>query len=148
MKNNFKRHLTDIPRVLLGVTFSISAIGKFIDKKDSVQFVEQISSQWVFLKNLDSELVFFITVVEITLGLLLLSKKQLFSAYLFSFLFLAFFTLVTGYLFLMDVSISSCGCFGAFGLSGGVQTTLIRNIILMCLTTIGYVIHLRNEQNN
>ncbi|MEP1305631.1 MAG: MauE/DoxX family redox-associated membrane protein [Balneola sp.] len=145
MKIKLFRLLAIVPRLLLALTFLISGVGKTIDSTDAVKLVEVISSKFNAFESLTTEMVFHIVVVELGLAILLLIKRNLIVAYIVSFLFVGFFTAILGFLYIDGVSISTCGCFGAFGFSGGLEITLGRNLVLLCLIVTGYLVEIQNE---
>lgn len=145
MKYDYKYILSNIPGAILGIVFTISGIGKFFDKTDAVNLVKVVSEKIPTSTGWENEIVLLTILVELILAGLLFSKKKLFIAYIFSFLFVGTFTVAIGLLYHDGVSLSSCGCFGAFGFSGGIEITLGRNVVLLCLIVTGYLIEIQNE---
>lgn len=147
MKLKFTSLFLNLPRFILGFTFLISGIGKLLEREDATKLVEVVSTKFRMAENLHSEIVFSTIIIELILAILLLFKQNLNITYIVSFLFVGFFTAIISYLYIQGVSVSTCGCFGAFGFSGGLETTLGRNVILLCLICTGYWIQIQNEPN-
>jgi len=145
MNLNIKKYILHIPRILLGLVFALSGIGKLIDSEDAKYLVELMATKFFWLIEWRDELVMGLTIIELALAVMLLWGKQLFKTYIASFIFVSGFTAVIGYFLLQGFSVESCGCFGAFGFSGGLEATLIRNVVLLILAATGTVLLVRRK---
>src|SRR5690554_1704721 len=141
---NWKKHIAETPRFILGTIFLLSGIGKIIDNSDAIYLVELMATEFFWLVEWRYAIVYLTIAIELILAILLFLKTRLKATYIFTFGFLVFFTSVITFFYLEGYDIASCGCFGAFGFSGGLSSTLIRNIILLILTAIGFVVAHRN----
>ncbi len=140
MTKPLKKHIPQLPRYILGLTFILSGAGKLIDREGAKYLVELMASEIYFLIEWQDTIVFTTIIIELILAALLLLRKHPLKTYIFSFLFVGGFTTMISYFLMEGFSVESCGCFGAFGLSGGLETTLIRNIALLILIVVGYLI--------
>ncbi|MDX1639404.1 MAG: hypothetical protein R3281_15665, partial [Balneolaceae bacterium] len=85
-------------------------------------------------------IVYGTSVVELILATFLLWGKELPWAFGGSILLLLGFTGVLGYFWLKGQSVESCGCFGAFGGGGGLEVTLLRNLVLIGMVVGGFLL--------
>lgn len=142
---NWKKYLSEASRILLGIVFLLSGIGKIIENSDAIYLVELMASEFFWLVEWRYEVVYLTIAIELILSALLFFRIGLKATYIFTFFFLSFFTAVVTFFYLEGFDVASCGCFGAFGLSGGLESTLIRNVVLLLLTVVGFIIYLRNR---
>lgn len=143
-----KKYLSHLPRIFLGITFLLSGIGKIIDNQNAIYLVELMATEFYWLVEWRYEILYVTIFIELILAFLFLLGRQLSKTYIFTFFFLSFFTGIVTYFYVAGFDVASCGCFGAFGFSGGLQVTLIRNLILLILTVTGFVINLKKERDS
>lgn len=143
---SWKKYVSEAPRILLGIVFLLSGVGKIIDNSDAIYMVELMASVFYWLVEWRHEVVYLTIAIELILCVLLFFRIRLIPTYIFTFFFLCFFTGVVTFFYLEGFDVASCGCFGAFGLSGGLLSTLIRNVILLLLTVTGFYIYVRKDK--
>jgi uncharacterized membrane protein YphA (DoxX/SURF4 family) len=123
-----------IIRIILGLVFLLSGVGKLLDSGYvNYDLIRLLSEQFFWIIEYAALIMITISVVELLLSVLLLWGKWLTFALTASLLMLLTFTGVLGYYYLQGMNIEGCGCFGAFGFGGGLEVTLIRNLVLMAL---------------
>lgn len=127
-------------RILLGLLFLASGIGKLIDASDARYLVELLASEFYWLIEYVNPIVIGTSLLELLFATLLLWGKKLKAALWGSLILVSVFTITLSYFYLQGMSIESCGCFGALGIGGGLGTTLIRNGILLVLIVSGLVL--------
>lgn len=130
-------------RLLLGILFLISGIGKLIESGDARYMVELMATEFFWLIEYTGPIVIGLSVLELLLGLLLLFKRWLNSTLIASILLYLFFIAVLGYFYLQGMNVDSCGCFGAFGFGSGITFTLVRNGVLALLAGTALFLHAR-----
>jgi len=120
-------------RILLGLIFLASGVGKLIDSSDARYLVELLASEFYWLIEYADPIVIGTSLLELVLAILLLWGRKLKISLWASLGLVSTFTIVLGHFYLQGMSIESCGCFGALGIGGGLEATLIRNGILLLL---------------
>lgn len=133
MKKNYRNIAYITIRILLGVLFLLSGIGKLIDGSDARYLVELLATEFYWLIEYAQPIVIAISLAELALAALLLWGRYLKTTFIASFVMLAGFSSVLGYFYLQGMSVENCGCFGAFGFGSSLEFTLVRNGILMVL---------------
>lgn len=118
-------------RIILGVIFLFSGIGKLIDASDARYLVELMATKFYWLIEYSTPIVTTISILEVVLAILLLWGKYLKSALTGGLLMLIGFSSVLSYFYLQGMSVDNCGCFGAFGFASGIGFTLVRNAVLI-----------------
>lgn len=118
-------------RIILGVIFLFSGIGKLINASDAQYLVELLATKFYWLIEYSTPIVTTISILEVVLAILLLWGKYFKSALAGSLVMLIGFSSVLSYFYLQGMSVDSCGCFGAFGFASGIGFTLIRNAVLI-----------------
>lgn len=146
LKFYLKKYLPELPRLLLAVTFTLSAIGKIADSEQAEYLIELMASYIFWLVEWKTEIVWVVILIELILAILLFTKKNLTPTYIFAFLFVGMFTGVTSFFLINDFQVESCGCFGIFDIAGGLEVTLVRNIVLLLLIVAGIAIHLSGKK--
>ena len=127
-------------RIILGIVFLLSGIGKLINASDARYLVELLATQYYWLIEYSNFIVMTTSIAEVVLAVLLLWGKYLRSALTGVLILLAGFSAVLSYFYLQGMSVESCGCFGAFGFASGIEFTLIRNIVLMLLAVAAFLL--------
>lgn len=127
-------------RIFLGVLFVFSGIGKLINGADARYLVELLATRYFWLIEYAGPIVIATSIIELMLAVFLLWGKYLKSALAGTFLMLAGFSSVLGYFYSQGMSVKSCGCFGAFGFSSGLEFTLVRNLVLGLLIIGAFVL--------
>lgn len=127
-------------RILLGLIFLASGVGKLLDSSDARYLVELLASEFYWLIEYADPIVIGTSLIELFLAFLLLWGKKIKFSLWSSLAMVSVFTIVLGYFYLQGMNIESCGCFGALGIGGGLTTTLIRNGILLILITGGLIL--------
>lgn len=130
-----------IIRIVLGLLFVVSAIGKLIDGSDARYLVELMATEFYWLIEYTFPIVITLSIIELLLGLLLLWSKRLGWIFTASLLMILTFSGILGYFYLQGMNVASCGCFGAFGFASGIEFTLIRNAILAVLIVSGLILN-------
>lgn len=126
--------------MLLGSVFLLSGVGKLIDSGDARYLVELMATEFYWLIEYADAIVLATTTVELLLAVLLFWGRRLTWALTGSAALLLFFAGVLGYFYLQGFSVASCGCFGAFGGGGGIEITLLRNLVLLAIITGAYLL--------
>lgn len=124
-------------RILLGIVFLASGIGKLIDSEDAKYLVELLSMEIYWLIEYKQLIVGFITGFELFLSILLLSGFLVREALWGSILLLISLTSVLLYFQMQDMDVASCGCFGAFDILSGPVATISKNVVLLVLSIAG-----------
>ena len=137
MNQKLASRILFICRIILGLIFLVSAIGKFIDSEDAKFLVELLASQVAWVIDYSAIIVNTLTIAELVLAVLLLWGKWPTKVFVASSLFLLGFIIVLGYFQLQGFEVESCGCFGAFGGGGGLQATLIKDVVLLVIALLG-----------
>lgn len=137
MNRNYNKMSRTIIRYLLGVLFLLSGIGKLIDSSNARYLVELLATKFYWLIEYADPIVIGTSLLELLLAVLLLWGKQVKTALWGSLGLVTVFTLVLGYFYLQGMSVENCGCFGALGIGGGLEATLVRNGVLLVLISGG-----------
>ncbi len=124
-------------RLFVGAIFILSSIGKFIDSSDAQYLVELLSMNIYWLIEYKGIIVLSITILELALGILLLLNRYTFWSYLASALLILSLSSVLLFFKFQGTQVAACGCFGAFDLLSGPDTTLAKNGVLMLLIIYG-----------
>ena len=127
---NYKSITLNTIRILLGVLFVLSGVGKLINGADARYLVELLATEYFWLIEYAGPIVIATSVIELILAAFLLWGKYLKWALSGSFVMLAGFSSVLGYFYSQGMNVESCGCFGAFGFASDIEFTLIRNLVL------------------
>lgn len=135
-------------RILLGIIFLASGVGKLIDSSDARYLVELLASEFYWLIEYADPIVMGTSVLELILAGLLISGKKLNISLWASLAMVFVFTVVLGHFYLQGMNIASCGCFGALGIGGGLTATLIRNGVLLVLITAALLLIPRQLQTS
>ena len=146
MNRSLRSYLPIGIRFILALIFLASGIGKLIEPGNARYLVELMATEYYWLIEYSSLIVTVTSIVEIVLALMLVWGKWIQAAYLASALMITFFTLVLGYFWLQGQSIENCGCFGALGIGGGLEASLIRNIVMLILVAGGLGLVLRSNR--
>jgi len=125
-------------RLLLGGLFLLSGVGKLIDGTDARYLVELAATEIYWLIEYANAIVIGTSILELVLAGLLFWGRKLNAVLLASALLILFFTTMLLYFYIQGQSVAACGCFGAFGIGGGIEVTLLRNLVLLALVTGGY----------
>jgi uncharacterized membrane protein YphA (DoxX/SURF4 family) len=120
-------------RILLGLLFIASGLGKLIDSSDARYLVELLASEFYWLIEYANPIVIGTSLLELVLAVFLIWGKKVRAALWGSLFLVSVFTVTLGYFYMQGMSIESCGCFGALGIGGGLEATLIRNGVLLIL---------------
>lgn len=136
-------------RILLGGVFLLSGIGKLMDS-GYVNYdpIRLLSTKYFWLIEYAAPIVITISVIELILAVFLLWGKYLKWALSGALLMLAGFTTVLSYFYFQGMSVKSCGCFGAFGFSSGLEFTLVRNIVLGLLVVGAFILLTSQKTTN
>jgi len=147
MNLNYSRTAVVTIRVILGLLFLVSAIGKLINSSDAQYLVELLATKFYWLIEYQTLIVTGTSVLELILSILLLWGKYLRLVLTASLIMLAGFSSVLGYFYLQGMSVENCGCFGAFGFSSGLEFTLFRNAFLILLVIVGFFLAGKNHES-
>lgn len=128
-------------RIILGLVFLLSGIGKLIDSGYvNYDLVRLLSTEIYWIIEYAAAIIISISIIELLLALFLLWGKYLKVTLGISLIMLLGFSSVLGYFYLDGMNVASCGCFGALGIGGGMEFTLIRNFVLMALIIVAYLL--------
>lgn len=133
MKPKNKHIILTTIRVILGLLFLVSGIGKLISASEAQYLVELLATEFYWLIEYSSFIITFTSILELVLAVFLLWGRYLTEALTGSLLLLTGFTSVLSYFYFQGMEVEGCGCFGAFGFSSGLEFTLVRNLVLMAL---------------
>lgn len=140
MTSKRKRIALTIIRIILGVIFLLSGIGKLINGADAQYLVELLATKFYWLIEYSSLIVTSTSVIELVLAVFLLWGRYLKWALVGTLLMLLGFSSVLSYFYFQGMSVENCGCFGAFGFASGLEFTLIRNLVLVLLIIGAFVL--------
>lgn len=125
-------------RGLLALLFAGSGVGKLVDAQDAVHLTRTILGGAV--GPVEAEvLVVVISGAEVVLSGLLVVGWWLQWIFGLSFGLVAGFTLGLATL-LGGEGVATCGCFGAFGLGLSLEATLLRNLVVLALALVGFLL--------
>jgi hypothetical protein len=127
-------------RLILGIIFLVSGVGKLISGSEARYLVELLATEYYWLIEYAHFIVITTSIIEILLAVFLLWNKFLKWALTGSLALLIGFSSVLSYFYFQGMSVENCGCFGAFGFASGLEFTLLRNLILIALILGAYLI--------
>jgi len=127
-------------RIILGLLFLLSGIGKLIEGSDARYLVELMATEFYWLIEYASPIVIIFSVLELAIAGLLLWGRKIVLALSAALTMLIGFNSVPGYFYLQGMNVENCGCFGALGIGGGLEATLLRNFVLMALVIAAYLL--------
>lgn len=127
-------------RIVLGLLFLVSGTGKLINGADARYLVELLATEFYWLIEYAGPIVITASIVELVLAVFLLWGKYLGWSLFGTLAMLLGFSAVLGYFYFQGMAVENCGCFGAFGLASGLEFTLIRNIVLILMTTGAFML--------
>lgn len=133
MKPKYKSIALKTIRILLGIIFLASGIGKLISGSDAQYLVELMATEFYWLIEYSSLIVISTSILELILAFFLLWGRYLKWALSGTLLMLIGFSSVLSYFYFQGMSVENCGCFGALGFASGLEFTLIRNLVLVVL---------------
>jgi uncharacterized membrane protein YphA (DoxX/SURF4 family) len=133
MKPKYKNIALNTIRILLGIIFLASGIGKLISGSDAQYLVELMATEFYWLIEYSNFIVISTSILELVLAVFLLWGRYLKWALGGTLLMLIGFSSVLSYFYFQGMSVENCGCFGALGFASGLEFTLIRNLVLMLL---------------
>lgn len=133
-------------RIIIGILFLVSGIGKLINDSDARFLVELLATEVYWLIEYAGAIVIMTSLVELVLAVLLLWNKYLKTALAGTLVMLISFSSVLSYFYFQGMTVESCGCFGAFGFSSGLEFTLVRNMVLILLTITAFILILKAPQ--
>ncbi|SMO91055.1 MauE/DoxX family redox-associated membrane protein [Fodinibius sediminis] len=146
MKPKHKHTILTTLRILLGLVFLASGIGKLISGSEAQYLVELLATKFYWLIEYSSLIVILTSVAELVIALFLLWGRQLKGALGGALLMLVGFSSVLSYFYLQGMNVENCGCFGALGFASGLEVTLLRNALLItCIIGAGLLIHSAND---
>lgn len=141
MTSKTKKYSLLTIRIILGLIFLASGIGKLIDTGYvNYDLVRLLSTTFYWMIEYAAPIIITISLVELLVAVMLLWGKKMKWAFVISLFMLILFSSVLGYFYIQGMNVASCGCFGAFGLSSGLEFTLIRNGIMILLAITGLVL--------
>lgn len=140
MKPKHKRIILTTIRILLGLVFLASGIGKLISGSEAQYLVELLATEFYWLIEYSSLIVTVTSVLELFIALFLLWGRYIKWALGGALLMLIGFSSVLSYFYFQGMEVESCGCFGALGFASGLEFTLLRNLVLMVLIVTAYLL--------
>ncbi|HKJ46517.1 MAG TPA: MauE/DoxX family redox-associated membrane protein [Balneolales bacterium] len=135
----YKNYVSYFLRFLLAAVFIISGIGKIINPQPAVLFLYGFIHSPITYFTLET-IIIIISVVEILLALLLLFRIKLFVVLPLLGAMILVFTILLGWMYYQNTHVASCGCFGTFDPGMSVGLSIFRNLIIMILIAITYLI--------
>lgn len=148
MKPQYRRYILIAIRIILGLVFLMSGIGKLINASDAQYLVELLATTYYWLIEYSSLIVTATSIIELVLAIFLLWGRYLKWALGGTLLLLLGFSSVLSYFYMQGMNVESCGCFGAFGFASGIEFTLIRNLVLIALVIGAYLLMVPKNQEN
>lgn len=145
MKPKYKSIALITIRILLGIIFLASGIGKLISGSDAQYLVELMATEFYWLIEYSNLIVISTSILELILAVFLLWGRYLKWALTGTLLMLIGFSSVLSYFYFQGMSVENCGCFGALGFASGLEFTLIRNMVLIVLIVGAFL--LMSSQN-
>jgi len=130
-----------VVRAILGLILLASGVGKLIDPSGAGSLVGVVMGAESFFASISTFIVITVSVVELVLVGWLAWGKHLSAALLACLGLVGVFTVVVGYLVVSGLSVSTCGCFGAFGLDLSAEWTLMRNLGLLVVILTGLLLN-------
>ncbi|HYW34028.1 MAG TPA: MauE/DoxX family redox-associated membrane protein [Balneolaceae bacterium] len=127
-------------RIILGLVFLLSGIGKLISSGDARYMVELLATKFYWLVEYTGIIVHVISVIELLLAIMLLWGKKLRWTLSAALLLILAFSSVLSYYYVQGFDVKSCGCFGAFHLGGGLAMSLLKNLVLLSLIAGAYLL--------
>lgn len=140
MNKSYSSIALRIIRWVLGLLFLLSGVGKLISGSEARYLVELLATELYWLIEYANAIVLTTSIVELVMAVLLLWNKLLTWALSGALAMLIGFSSVLSYFYFQGMSVESCGCFGAFGFSSGLEFTLIRNMVLIVLTITAFIL--------
>lgn len=148
MSSKYAKNALTVIRIILGVLFLISGIGKLINGSDARYLVELLATEFYWLIEYAALIVTATSIIELILAVFLLWGKYLKWALAGTLAMLVGFSSVLSYFYFQGMSVENCGCFGAFGFASGLEFTLIRNLVLIVLSIGAFgLIWLKTEES-
>ncbi|GAA5523322.1 DoxX family membrane protein [Aliifodinibius salicampi] len=144
MKPKYKNIALKTIRILLGIIFMASGIGKLISGSDAQYLVELMATEFYWLIEYSSLIVISTSILELILAVFLLWGRYLKWALSGTLLMLIGFSSVLSYFYFQGMSVENCGCFGALGFASGLEFTLLRNMVLIFLI-VGAFLLIRSQ---
>jgi uncharacterized membrane protein YphA (DoxX/SURF4 family) len=135
-------------RIILGLLFLISGIGKLINGADARYLVELLATEFYWLIEYANPIVITTSIFELVLSGFLLWGRYLKWALSGTLAMLIGFSSVLAYFYFQGMNVENCGCFGAFGFASGLEFTLIRNITLIVITIAAFVLIANRSSDN
>ncbi len=127
-------------RILLGLVFLISGIGKLIDSGYvNYALVRLLSTELYWIIEYAAVIVISISIFELIIAGFLFWGERLKWALSAALVLLLIFNAVMIYFYWQGMNVQSCGCFGAFGIGGGLVFSLLKNLVLIVLVIAGFV---------
>jgi len=127
-------------RSVLALVFFVSGVGKLIDPTDAGSLVEVVMGSTSILTDYATPIVIAVSVAELALAIWLVWGRRLSGALLACLAMVGVFTVVIGSLVVGGQSVSTCGCFGAFGLGLSAEATFLRNLGLLAVILTGLLL--------
>lgn len=146
MKPKHKRILLTTIRILLGLVFLASGIGKLISGSEAQYLVELLATEFYWLIEYSSLIVTVTSILELVIALFLLWGRYLKWALVGALLMLVGFSSVLSYFYFQGMNVENCGCFGALGFASGLEFTLVRNGVLIALVIGAYLLMSAREE--
>lgn len=140
MNQSYLNKSLTVIRLLLGILFLVSGVGKLISGSEARYLVELLATEYYWLIEYANFIVVTTSIIEIILAVFLIWNKFLKWALAGTLAMLVGFSSVLSYFYFQGMSVENCGCFGAFGFASGLEFTLIRNAVLILLTIVAFIL--------
>ena len=134
MQPKYRRYSLLAIRIIVGIVFLFSGIGKLIDSGYvNYDIVRLLANTYFWIIEYAAHIIISLSIIELLIAVFLGWGKHLKWTLSAALLILSGFTGILGYFYLQGMDVASCGCFGAFGFGSGLEFTLIRNLVLILL---------------
>jgi len=140
MSRSFSTYGLIAIRGVLALVLSVSGVGKLIDPTDAGTLVEVVMGAESILTDFATPIVLAVSLAELVLAIWLVWGRGLSGALLACLAMVGVFTVVIGSLVVGGQSVSTCGCFGAFGLGLSAESTFLRNLGLLAVILTGLLL--------
>jgi uncharacterized membrane protein YphA (DoxX/SURF4 family) len=140
MSTKTQRISLTVIRIILGILFLLSGIGKLISSGNARYLVELMATKFYWLIEYVGPIVLAFTSFELLLGVLLLWGRKVRWTLSAALALILFFSGILSYFYVQGFHVKACGCFGAFELGGGLTTSLLKNLVLFIIIVAGLVL--------
>lgn len=120
-------------RIILGIIFLLSGVGKLISSGQVRYLIELMATKFYWLIEYVGPIVLGITILELLLSAMLFWGKKIRWTLSICMILILIFTGILSYFYAQGWNVKSCGCFGAFDIGGGLTFGIFKNLILIII---------------